>query len=64
MSKQEMAAMVGDCYWSGLLSSTEAMEVLADAAGIDRGEAAGLLLSHPAPPRTDDPRDDDGSWIS
>lgn len=64
MSKQEMAAMVGDCYWGGLLSSTEAMEVLADAAGIDRGEAAGLLLSHPAPPRRDDPREVDGRWTS
>lgn len=54
--------MVGDCYWGGLLSPVEAMDVLAEAAGIDRGVAAGLLLSTPAPPRCDPPRGDDGSW--
>lgn len=62
MTTQEMAAMVGDCYWGGLLSPVEAMDVLAEAAGIDRGVAAGLLLSTPAPPRCDPPRGDDGSW--
>lgn len=63
MTRQEMAAMVGDCYWGGLVGPTAATEILAEAAGIDRGEAAGLLLSHPAPPLQDDPREADGRWI-
>lgn len=59
-----MAAMVGDCYWGGLISPVEAVDVLSDAAHIERGEAARLLLDVPAPPRRDDPREGDGRWTS
>lgn len=71
MTEAEVAAMVGDMYWSGhqmgesLISDADAVAIVAEYAGVSRGRACALLLLTGPSARARRRalrRKDDGTW--
>lgn len=71
MTETEVAAMVGDMYWSGhqigveVISDADAVSMVAEYAGVSRGRACGLLLATGPSARARRQalrRKDDGRW--